>query len=73
MTRLTCSGERCGAIFDGEIDPEDGMVDCPECGHWFNPEEDAARAEERAEAEADRRARESDFPLDYHALLPGER
>lgn len=27
----------CGSTFEAEPD-EEGLVDCPECGIWFNPE-----------------------------------
>ena len=45
MTSYTCPSSApaesdiigCGAIFEAEPDGE-GLVDCPECGMWFNPE-----------------------------------
>lgn len=31
----------CGAVFEAEPDDE-GTVDCPHCGIWFMPEEEAS-------------------------------
>lgn len=31
----------CGATFE-EVPDHEGLVDCPECGIWFKPEEEAS-------------------------------